>query len=73
MRKVVVRSFFVGVLKGIQYLLVICYVVFWLSSFTEKPHPIDLIAGPLSFLGLWMLFFHFDKLKEVVRGWRRHE
>lgn len=61
---IVVKAFFQSFFRTVTF---IAYLGIFASGFLAEPKGIDLLAGPLSLVGLWMLLYNFDLLVQAAK------
>jgi hypothetical protein len=61
---IVLKTFFQSFFRTVTF---IAYLGMFASGFLAEPKGIDLLAGPLSLVGLWMLLYNFDLLLHAAK------
>lgn len=59
-----VNAFLQGFFRTITF---IAYLGLFAYGFNAVPKGIDLVAGPLSLIGLWMLLYNFDLVMQAAK------
>ncbi len=57
-----------GLLKGFfRTITFVSYLGLFAYGFNTEPKGVDLLAGPLSLIGLWMLLYNFDLVVQAAK------
>lgn len=63
-----VSAFVKGLLQGFfRTITFVAYLGLFAYGFNAEPKGIDLLAGPLSLIGLWMLLYNFDLVVQAAK------
>ena len=61
---VAIGAFFMSFARTV---LTIAYLGLFASEFLANPKLVDFVAGPLSFVGLWLVLYNFDLVAKAAR------
>lgn len=61
---IVLKAFVQSFFRTVAFIV---YLGMFASGFLAEPKGIDLLAGPLSLVGLWMLLYNFDLVVHAAK------